>query len=156
MVSIVVNATHRPKTTADSLLKRLEFHKALLLPPSPLFSFLLFSGGDPTLSPFCRNTCVTPALLIRICAGRPTFRVGRRRRTQVAERPPSRGRRPTSLTKVYVSVRRVTRAASVVCFSESEPLMCVLPHTLWQAQVPKRVRTQSRESPGRQSVRRPL
>ena len=53
MVSIVVNATHLPKTTADSLLERLEFHKALLLPPSPLFSFLLFSGADPTLSPFC-------------------------------------------------------------------------------------------------------
>ena len=47
MVSIVVDATHLPKTTADSLLERLEFHKALLLPPSPLFSFLLFSGADP-------------------------------------------------------------------------------------------------------------
>jgi len=55
LVSIVVNATLRPKTTADSLLERLEFHKLLLLPPSPLFSFFLFSGGDPTLSPFCRS-----------------------------------------------------------------------------------------------------
>ena len=53
LVCIVVNATHRPKTTADSLLERLEFHKPLLLPPSPLFSFFLFSDGDPTLSPFC-------------------------------------------------------------------------------------------------------
>jgi len=33
--------------------------------------------------------------------------------------------------RLSLLLRRVTRAASVVCFSESEPLMCVLPHTIW-------------------------